>query len=342
MGWALLAVNLTAGKLAEVPACTESEPIHPDGDADDAAIWVDSSSPENSVIISTDKQAGLHVYDVGGRRLQYVPLGGKTNNVDLRPDFPFATGRAPILAVTIKTDQTVAFLRFDQQTRSIAPQRIATIPGFAGPTASGVCLYQAKDGSMHVGVTDGDNGRFKQWRLEVASDGRVNPKPVRSFSLPPGPAEACVFDDEQRRLYIAQEKVGIWRLPAEVDEGGAPKLIDSVNDAFPADVEGLAIFRRGDGGGYLVASNQGNSTFRVYTRDRDNTFLGRFKVVGCEDKVDPVTETDGIEIASVSLGANWSEGMLVVHDGGNHVASRNLPNLKYVRWEAIARHLSLH
>jgi 3-phytase len=334
---------VSKSKIAEIPACVETDPIYPDGDADDPAIWVDRVSPAHSVVISTDKSAGLHVYDLAGRELQFVPLG-KTNNVDLRPDFAFRDGLSPIIAVTNMTDQTVVLLRFDHQARRINPEPVAKIPNFRGE--SGVCLYRSKGGSMHVG-TSGEH-MFRQWRLDVQSNGTITIKLVRSFKLS-SQAEACAYDDALGRLYIAEEEVGIWRLSAEPENGDAATLVDAIDAKgdFPSDVEGLAIFARNDGTGYLVASNQGNSTFRLYRREGDNSYLGRFRVVGCEDdSVDATTKTDGIEVVSVSLGPKWPSGMLVIHDGGNLVDSNfpnlkdsNIPNLKYVRWDEIERRM---
>ena len=318
-----------------ISACVESESIHPEGDADDPAIWVNRASPGDSVVISTDKQAGLHLYDLAGRELQFVPLG-KTNNVDLRPDFPFPDGHAPIIAATNRTDQTVMLFRFDEEARRIDPEPVARWPGFR--KGAGVCLYHAKDGSIQVGVTDGDEGFFKQWRLVIGSGGTITPQLVRSFQLKPNAqAEACVYDDALHRLYIAQERIGIWRFPAESDDGESGILIDRVGgDDFPPDVEGLAILQREDGTGYLIASNQGNSTFRIYRREGKNPYLGRFRIAGCRDgTVDAVTATDGIEVVNDSLGSEWPAGMLVVHDDGNRVGSKKLPNLKFVRWDKV-------
>jgi len=44
-----------------------------------------------------------------------------------------------------------------------------------------------------------------------------------------------------------------------------------------ADVEGLTIAYGSDGKGYLIASSQGNSTFAIYRREGDNTYV--FKLV---------------------------------------------------------------
>ncbi|MGH8650692.1 MAG: phytase [Gammaproteobacteria bacterium] len=75
-----------------------------------------------------------------------------------------------------------------------------------------------------------------------------------------------------------------------------------------ADLEGLAIYYRGHGGGYLIASSPGDSTFQVFMRTGSNRHVASFQVDGVED-------TDGLDITSVSLGSAYPSGLLAVHNG---------------------------
>ena len=93
--------GMTVGEGKPVPAAAET-PAVGTGDrdaADDPEIWVDPKDPSRGVIIGTDKQAGLYVYDLTGKQLQYVP-GGKPNNVDLRDGFPTAQGARVLVAAS--------------------------------------------------------------------------------------------------------------------------------------------------------------------------------------------------------------------------------------------------
>jgi 3-phytase len=51
--------------------------------ADDPAIWRNPANPAASLIVGTDKRAGLYVYDLTGRQRSFVNAG-RVNNVDLR------------------------------------------------------------------------------------------------------------------------------------------------------------------------------------------------------------------------------------------------------------------
>lgn len=78
-----------AQQVISIPACVETDPIPNAGDAaDDVAIWVNKVRPSESLVLGTNKQAGLHSYDLSGHEQQFLPLGG-INNVDIRPNFDF-------------------------------------------------------------------------------------------------------------------------------------------------------------------------------------------------------------------------------------------------------------
>jgi 3-phytase len=325
--------------VVEISSCVQSDVVRSKGDAaDDAAVWVNPADAASSVVIGTDKKAGLHVYDLAGRELQFLPLG-ETNNVDLRSDFPFRQGPAPIVATTNRTTGSVMLLRFDAGSQRINPEPVAKIPHH--PKTYGVCLYRAPDGAVHVGATV-DGGPFSQWRLEVSSSGEIVSKLIRNLEFA-SPAEGCVFDDQLGRLYVAEEGRGIWRFPADPMRGNDGILIDEVSAlrGFPADVEGVDLYALDGGNGYLIASNQGNSTFRVYERGGDNKYIGRFRVTGCADgSGDEVTDTDGLAAVSDPLGPAWPAGLLVVQNHRDK-GRDGRQNFRYVSWADVARKMKL-
>ena len=73
----------------------------------------------------------------------------------------------------------------------------------------------------------------------------------------------------------------------------APKSLINVTllGSLRADAEGLTLYTKPDGSGYLIASSQGNSTYLVFDR-KNNQLIGRFKIN--ENTYDTVTGTDGI------------------------------------------------
>ena len=74
-----------------VYATIETTPtVHTGDSADDSAIWIHPTNPSLSMIIGTDKNGNLDVYDLSGAVRQRIPI--QTNNVDLRYNFPLGGG----------------------------------------------------------------------------------------------------------------------------------------------------------------------------------------------------------------------------------------------------------
>ena len=68
-----------------VTAVGETEPVgtgNGEDAADDPAIWRNPEDPSASLIVGTDKKAGLHVYTLDGASRFFAP-DGNLNNVDL-------------------------------------------------------------------------------------------------------------------------------------------------------------------------------------------------------------------------------------------------------------------
>ena len=67
-----------------IAATAETDPVDTAADAaDDPAIWRNPADPAKSLVIGTDKKAGIHVYSLAGKRLSFTPAD-RLNNVDLR------------------------------------------------------------------------------------------------------------------------------------------------------------------------------------------------------------------------------------------------------------------
>ena len=84
----------------QVRATVETTPVATGNDAaDDPAIWRNAADPARSLIVATDKKAGLHVYELDGRQRQFLPAA-RLNNVDLRADLQLGGEPAVIVAAS--------------------------------------------------------------------------------------------------------------------------------------------------------------------------------------------------------------------------------------------------
>ncbi len=315
-------------------------PVESHGDAaDDPAIWVHPTDPALSLILGTQKQQGLNVYDLQGQLLQSLP-DGRINNTDLRYGFPLGGQQLDIVTASNRSNFSINIYAIDPQSRSLRNVADGLIPTDMGDPY-GLCMYRsAKSGLYYVFVNDTD-GLVKQWLLKDAGHGRVGAEVVREIQLE-SQTEGCVADDETGDLYIGEEDVAIWKYSAEPDGGEARTQVDSVADGnLTDDVEGLAIYYGANGSGYLIASNQGADNYAVYERAGENRFLGLFHVVADEATgIDGASETDGLDVTAANLGPAFPHGVLVVQDGRN-ITPDEKQNYKLVPWERIAQAMGL-
>jgi 3-phytase len=319
---------LQAAPTAQVQAMGETQAVASAKDAaDDPAIWRDSRRPRASLIVATDKKAGLNVYDLSGKLRSSLPAG-RVNNVDLRP----AHGQV-IVAASDRNDVTKAKLAlFALDTRAAALAELGRFDAGAGE-AYGLCMYAPANGRLYAFVVMKD-GTIAQMEI-FRENGRLRADRVRTMKLATQ-SEGCVADDRTGTLFVAEEDVGIWRFGANPkDPVAGEKVIAVDRRRLFDDVEGLAIARKGARGGWLVASSQGDSAYAVW-RLRDLAYQGRFRItVG---RFGATSDTDGIEISTASFGAGREGGLMLAQDGDNAPAAQNF---KIVRWADIRRALGL-
>ena len=70
-------------------------------------------------------------------------------------------------------------------------------------------------------------------------------------------------------------------------------------------------------------------------------YIGSFKI-GHSLDIDNVSDTDGIDVTNINLGANYKKGLFVVQDGTNDGAKIvERQNFKYVSFEDTIKVLNL-
>jgi 3-phytase len=333
--------NAPKPAIATVTALVETRPVGSYGDAaDDPAIWAHPTDPAKSLVVATDKKAGMVVYDMQGDLVQFLP-DGKMNNTDLRDGFSLGGKKVTLVTASDRTHKSIAIYRLDDDARQLVNVADGVQPtGLDDPY--GLCMYRsAKSHKTYVFINSGD-GLMRQWELLDAGNGKVRTEQVREFRIP-SQAEGCVADDTGGALFVGEEDVALWKMDPEPDGGSAMTAVDRVesNPAIKDDIEGMGIYDLGDGRGYVVVSSQGNDTYAVYRREGDHAYLGSFAVVADGARgIDGISETDGLDVSSRNLGPGFEHGAMVAQDGRNVLPSQN-QNYKYVPWESIAKALKL-
>jgi 3-phytase len=339
----MVASEIDRNATHQVQPTVETMPVPASGDAaDDPAIWIHPSDPARSIIIGTQKQGGLGIYDLAGQEIQYFSYGNM-NNVDLRYDFPLGTEKVAIVAASNRSDDSIALYKVNPKSRQLENVAARTIYVGLKNTAYGLCMYRSNSSGKYYVFINDKKGFVEQWEIFDNGNGLVDAVIARSFKVN-SQVEGCVADDILGHFYLGEERVGIWKFNAEPDNGNQKHLIDKTTSKggnITPEVEGLTIYYASKTEGYLIASNQGNDTYTVYNRAGDNEYIGKFKIVANETLgLDDVNDTDGIDVVNVPLGKAFPYGVFVAQDGENIDPDEN-QNFKLVPWEQIADALGL-
>ena len=306
--------------LAGAPAIPEFLDLRPavrtqavGNDPDDPAIWIHTKDPARSLIIGTNKvkapDGAIVVFGLDGTVRQTVAGLDRPNNVDIEGDLAVATERlkSQLRFFRIKpdgsgiTDVTSAGntgVFADRQGEEAAPM--------------GVSLYKRpRDGALFAIVapkTGPRTGYLAQYRLENDQNKHVRATFVRYFGTfsGAGEIEAVAVDDALGHVYYADEGNGIHKYHADPDhKDAARELAHFGTEGFKADREGIAIYARRDGTGYIVCTDQieGGSEYRVYARKGEHKLVTVLR--GGADS------TDGLEITSRPVGPGFPNGFMI-------------------------------
>ncbi|SNY60345.1 3-phytase [Arsukibacterium tuosuense] len=333
-----LSLSVAAARSSRAPVVQlmptlQTEAARQRGDVmDDPAVWHHPAKPELSLILGTDKRAGLDVYNLQGERVQQLPVG-RLNNVDVRYNLSWQ-GRAHDLAVaSLRDDNSLQLFAIDNNGVLHNAGKIAT----AMTEIYGLCLYQSADSGNHYVFVNDKSGLIEQYQL--SSDGsNWQGRLVRSLQVPSQP-EGCVADDKRGILFVGEEDQAIWRFAAAADAATTGEAILRVDgERLVDDIEGIALAEH-NGNSYLVVSSQGNDSYLIYDAAPPYAERLHFRIgTNPELGIDGASETDGLDVTTRSLGPGFEQGALVVQDGRNRMPEQG-QNLKLVPWYAILQQL---
>jgi 3-phytase len=307
-------------------------------DSDDPAIWIHPDDPARSLVLGTDKhdtEGGVYVFGLDGRIDRERTRTGlrRVNNVDVLQG---VTLGGQTLDIAVATERNAGAIRVFQlpEMHPIDGGGITVFDGDTLRAPMGIALYRRpRDGAVFaiVGGKDGPrDGYLGQYRLEMDGAGRVRGTRVREFGRYSGrkEIEAIAVDPDLGYVFYSDETAGIRKFHADPDAGDE-ELAFFGTTGFVRDHEGIAIFRRDDGTGYILVSDQQGRRLQVFPREGWNGDRHAHPVIATI----PVSanETDGIEVTAAPLGPAFPRGMLVMmsDDGTFHL----------FRWEDVEARL---
>mgnify|MGYP002621545200 FL=1 len=307
----------------EVTANVETEPVFAGDDAaDDMCILENFNNPESSLIISSDKKYGIIVYDLEGVKLYDYEVG-RINNVDILPSRSFQNKY--IVAGTNRTYNSIDIYLFNSKgelENLILRKEIPSLKDVYGVT------FYRDEFNTYLFISD-KKGNVEQWSYnndEVNSEIKFVRK-LKFSSL----VEGLVADESKGKIYIGQERKGIWELNAFPSFDSQKKLIFKKSKNFKPDFEGLALRDDGNGEGYLIASVQGSNGYLIIDRKSLDAKIF-FRIID-GDKIDGTTETDGIDVTSIKT-SKFPNGFFIAQDDDNDGLNQNF---KLVDWNKILK-----
>ena len=293
-------------------------------DSDDPAIWIHPEDPAMSLVLGTDKggdsgMGGLYVFRLDGTidTARSVTGLARPNNVDVAHGLDLSGASVDYAVVTERNRDRIRLYALPD----MRPIDGGGIPVFEGETQRapmGVAVYvDPADGAHYVvvGRKDGptDGTYLWQYRLLDAGDGTVSARLVRRFGAFSGRAEieAIAVDSELGFVYYSDEMVGVRKYHAHPDSSNRQLRLFAKGEVAE-DHEGISIYRREDGTGFVVLSDQQGGRLNLYTREGDNGFVRSVPVAA--------RESDGNEITAAPLGSDFPSGLFVAmsDDGTFH------------------------
>ena len=313
-----------------IAASFETAPMVGFGDrADDPALWANPTNVSNSLILGTNKDEGLHVYDLSGAETQFLDVGA-VNNVDVRANIAVASN---------DETRSISWFSIDAGTASVT--HLGDTPT-QKDEPYGICAGLI--GSTYYAMPTYKDGKAQIWAQDMSSLPTLAPELIAEIQVGQFgqlQLEGCVFDEANGQIFIGEEEHGVWKLDLN-NLSVAPVTIDTIAAAngLVADVEGMDIWEGENGEGYLVVSAQAADRFVVYDIQAPHTPRGIFTVTANADgSVDAVTHTDGLDVNSTPL-PGYPRGVLIVQDDANPTSEVD-QNFKVVDWTAIESTLGL-
>lgn len=319
----------------------------------DAAIWVSSADANNSLVLATERTqvtGRLYSYNLIGQNAQSSNPLMQPGLVDVKSGFLLGGQTLDLAAVAEAGTALIRFFSIDRATG-----QLTDITGFAdvfkdrtGESAVpvGVALYRRASDNLGFVVVSPRSGPMTdylyQYRLDYAA-GKINLTYVRKFGefstiSTPGDADVkgILIDDAAGYLYYTDKSFGIRKYLADPDAPNAnTELTVFGQTEFSGDRNGLALYTKEDGTGYLLSVDQTASQSRVLLWRREgvpgypNNHLMAATLNLNADFI------DGIAVTSASLGDKYPNGLLAV-------SNRSGKNFLYYSWQDIASALKFN
>jgi len=286
-----------------------SQPVR--HDSDDPAIWVNPQDPAASLVLGTDKNVdgALYVFDLQGRIVQDKVVRGlvRPNNVDIAYGVLVGGERVDVAVVSERYAHRLRVYRLPD----MAPLDGGGIPVFEGERARdvmGIALYtRAADGALFAVVSRSDEfaptqGYLHQYRLADDGTGTLRGLFTRAFGEWSGTKEieAIAVDNAGGHVYYSDENYAVRKYLADpMADDADEQLAEFGHEGFADDREGISFYRRADGSGYILVSDQQANRFNIYALQTTEDAAEQHPLLA--SVLLATDESDGSDLVSIEL-----------------------------------------
>ena len=237
------------------------------------------------------------------------------NNVDVFQEFNVGGEKFPLVIGSNRTDNTIFLGRLysDGSIKKI----FKNDPKSFIEEVYGITSYNSNNND-YVFIS-GKDGTLEQWLIED-DKGSINMSLIRTIKFN-SIVEGLVSDAYYKKLYVAEETVGLWEININPNIDLNKKLILSVDKKyFKSYFEGVTLYEKDNGDGYIIVSIQGSNSFGIIDR-KTKKILSVFRIISNKN-IDEVSDTDGIDLAKLSSN-KFPKGLFVAQDGYNENQNQN-------------------
>ena len=189
----------------------------------DAAIWVDTREPANSLLLVAGGEGGLEIDELsGGRAARFETV--EAGFIDIRQNVPTGAAAVDLVIASDQRRGAVRMYALDAPARRIAELTAAPIE--IDDAITGLCTFRSSLTHKLYAFVATDQGQLEQWELFL-QDGKARGQLVRRIAAGKGVSH-CVADDQSAAVYFSEESVGIWRVAAEPESDAARTPVDLI------------------------------------------------------------------------------------------------------------------
>lgn len=195
-----------------------------------------------------------------------------------------------------------AFLTFDSASQSLVLFRadetgVSTVQTSAplSYALEGLCLYQPEGEPLQAFVL-GEDQLARQLILRGEGE-QLSLQPVRTLPLPPG-TEYCAVSDVMQTLFISEEGIGVWSMPASAEKEPVREAVDMASPwgQLTGGPGPLAI-----NGDHLLVAGVGTAQLQSYRMDSSGFILTRHWQLPADTAIETVTVSPGADAVALLL-----------------------------------------